>query len=1291
MLDFLEIQVKERKTGNKAGLVVTPAFILRKTDDLIIKGKSFYAIWDEHNNIWSTNEYDLIRLIDESVYEYVEEKFKDSIETIHINLAKNVNNRVMINWAQYLKFSPDSNVETDTKVVFADQVVDKHEYSTKRLPYSLSQTATPCYDELINTLYRPEEREKIEWTIGCILAGDHTKVHKFMVLFGGPGTGKGTVLEIVQKLFQGYCGIFDSKALGSRNESFALESFKRNPIIAIDEDGDLSRVNDNTRLNTIVSHEEVEINEKNKTKYSKKIQSFLMIASNRPVKITDSNSGLLRRLIDVQPSGNLVPRDRYNDLMNGVNFELGGIANHCLNVYKQLGINYYNGYKPLAMMVKTNDLYNFLYDNYFIFTKEYPDGVYLGQIYDMYTKYCASVGIPYPMKRSDFREELKSYFEYYKERTENARHVYIGLLTDKFNLENDEQKEKKKEDTNGWLKLDKQESLFDNVFKDCPAQYTNEDGVPTTKWAEVNKTLSDIDTSKEHFVKLPTQIINIDFDLKDEEGNKNLELNIAAASKFPPTYAETSKSGAGIHLVYAYEGDPAELSNLYDKDIEIKKSTGNSAIRRKVILCNDLPIASISSGLPLKEKKVLNEQVIKDEKHLRALIVKGLKKQVFPNTKPSIDFIYKILEDAYKSGMKYDVSDMASDIQQLAMSSSHQAQICMKMVSKMHFKSDDPSDGVDVKDGPIIFFDIEVFPNLFIVCWKKQGSNKVVKMINPTANEVESFVKTSKLVGFNNRRYDNHILWAAMMGYTNEQLFKLSQRIIEGDRNAMFGEAYGLSYTDVYEFLAAGKQMSLKKWEIKLHINHIENSYAWNEPLDESHWDEVAEYCCNDVKATEAVWDANQSDWEAREMLAELSGLTVNDTTNTHTTRIIVGKDPHPQTQFVYTDLSTIYPGYEFNMAGIDKSKYKEGTKIVAGRSLYKGLDPGEGGYAVGYPGIYYNVALLDVASMHPHSAIRLNIFGDTYTARFAEIVEARIAIKHKDYELAGKMLDGKLKPYLKDPKDAKKVADALKTAINSVYGLTAANFDNKLRDPRNKDNIIAKYGALFMINLEEEVTKRGYKVVHIKTDSIKIAEATPEIIEFCMNYGKEYGFTFEHEATYEKMCILNDAVYIAKYADGEHEFELSTGEKVNTAWTATGKEFQVPYVFKTLFSHDPIKFADMCETFATTTALYLDMDPEGEHDYKFVGKVGEFTPVKPGTGGGVLLRQKDDKYYAATGTKKQGKIPKGEIDIYYWLESETVKLLKKEDNIDQSYYRYLVDNAIDDISNFGDFETFAN
>ena len=378
------------------------------------------------------------------------------------------------------------------------------------------------------------------------------------------------------------------------------------------------------------------------------------------------------------------------------------------------------------------------------------------------------------------------------------------------------------------------------------------------------------------------------------------------ASKWPETYAELSKSGKGIHLHYIYDGDPEMLSSVYDDHIEVKVFKGNSALRRKLTKCNNLPIAVLSSGLPMKgEKKMINFDGFKNEKAIRTTIRKALNLEYFPNTKPSIDFIYKALDDAYKSDMSYDVTDLRNAVLAFAAGSTNQSEYCIKLVSKMHFKSEEAGKAEEASEDLLIFYDVEVFPNLFLVNWKAEGEGQpVIRMINPNPQEIEELLKF-KLIGFNCRRYDNHILYARLIGYTNEQLYDLSQKIIgvkKGEnQNYFFREAYNLSYTDVYDF--AAKKQSLKKWEIELGISHQELGLPWDEPVPEEKWNMVAEYCDNDVIATEAVFHHLKGDFLAREILADLAGLTVNDTTNTLTTRIIFGKEKHPK--LVYTDLAT--------------------------------------------------------------------------------------------------------------------------------------------------------------------------------------------------------------------------------------------------------------------------------------------------------------------------------------------------------------------------------------------------
>ena len=1285
MLDFMFVSTRTLKND---GVEVFPKFKICRPKDLMIRGGDFYAIWDEDRNVWSTDEQDAIRLIDRELDEYAaahKDTLGDHPRILHMWDA---DTGTIDRWHKYCqKQMRDQFHSLDENLIFSNSEVKKEDYASKRLDYPLEPGDISGYDKLMSTLYSEEERHKIEWAIGSIVTGDSKTIQKFMVLYGAAGTGKSTVLNIIQKLFDGYYSVFDAKALGSSSNSFALEAFKSNPLVAIQHDGDLSKIEDNTRLNSLVSHELMTINEKFKSTYVNQFKCFLFMGTNKPVKITDSKSGLIRRLIDVSPSGDKLNIKEYKAIMKRIDFELGAIACHCRDVYLS-NPGMYDDYVPATMMVASNDFYNYILECYSQFVAD--DGVTLKAAWEKYKVYCDEAKVPYPLSQRVFKEELRTYFREYHDRCTlsdgtRVRNYYSVFRTDKFNVLEEE------EDAyiHPLIEFNSTESMFDKECADCTAQYAGPTEAPSKKWDNVKTVLSDLDTTKLHYVRVPENHIVIDFDIPGPDGEKNFERNVEEASKWPATYAELSKSGAGVHLHYIYTGDVSKLSRVYDDHIEIKVFTGKSSLRRKLSKCNDLPIAKISSGLPLKgDDKVINFEGVKSEKHLRILIKKNLNKEIHASTKCSIDFIFEILDGAYNSDLKYDVSDLKNAVLSFAAQSTNQSDYCIKLVSKMQFKSKESSTNVEgSKEKPIVFYDVEIFPNLFLVNWKYAGEdNKVVRMINPSSAEIEALLQY-RLVGFNCRRYDNHILYARLMGYTNEQLYELSNKIVNGD-GGYFGEAYNISYTDVYDFCS--KKQSLKKWEIELGIHHKELGLPWDQPVPEDLWIKVAEYCDNDVIATEAVFNARQADFIAREILADVAGMTVNDTTNSLTTRIIFGKNRKPQDQFNYRNMGEIGEGVDsftitedltvFNDFGdTEYTLFDElgrplfpGYKYEAGVSTYRGEEVGEGGYVYSEPGMYSNVALLDIASQHPSSIIAENLFGDEYTKRFAEIRDSRIAIKHGDFEKAREMLGGKLAPYLEDESKAKDLAQALKIAINSVYGLTSAKFDNPFRDIRNKDNIVAKRGALFMINLKHEVQNRGYTVAHIKTDSIKIPNADEEIIRFITDYGKAYGYTFEHEATYERMCLVNKSTYIAKYKDGD--------------WTATGTQFAVPYVFKKLFSKEPIDVSDMCETKEVKTSMYLDMNedlPEGEHNYIFIGRVGNFCPIKSGCGGGELMREGKDKdgnikYDAVTGTKG-----------YRWLESEMVRELGKENDIDRSYYDKLVDEAIETLGEYGDVEMF--
>lgn len=1261
-MDFYQIRTKEGKT-KADGVTVTPKLKSGRTTDLMIRGGSFYAIWDDAAGMWTTDILDAYRLVDADVRAQAI-KYEKETGVKHIPvLFEDYSSGMVSMFLRFIKESQDNSHQLDSSLTFANTEVKKTDYVSRRLPYALGEADIPAWHELIGTLYSVEERAKIEWAIGSIVAGDSKKIQKFLVFYGPHGTGKSTILNIVQKLFQGYTTAFDGKALGSNNGAFATEPFKDNPLVAIQHDGDLSKLEDNTRLNSIISHEDMTMNEKYKASYTNRVNAMLFVGSNQPVKISDAKSGIIRRLIDVNPTGAKLPPNHYDTIMGQIDFELGGIAHYCREVYLSMGKNYYNTYRPTEMMFQTDIFFNFVEAYYDVFkAQQYTT---LDQAYKLYKEFCEESGITYPQPKYKLREDLRDYFDTFQDRGEidgqRYRSIYSGFNAEKFKAPVEDAKAFS-------LVVEETTSLLDESLAGQAAQLANKAGLLSKKWAQVKTTLEDIDTTQLHWVRVPENHIVIDFDLKGDDGIKSLEQNLEAASAWPPTYAEISKSGQGVHLHYSYLGDAALLRAGFSEGIEVKVYAGDSSLRRRLSHCNAVPVSEISSGLPLKEKKekMLNAKTLSSERTMRDLIKRNLRKEIHPGTKPSIDFIKKILDDAYESDMQYDVTDLRSPLMSFANNSSNQAGICLKTVQQMKFVSKDEVNAeiVPTDDDRIVFFDVEVYQNLFVICWKYRGSDQVVTMINPKPAEVEALFKM-KLVGFYCRRYDNHIIYAASMGHSNKALFALSQKmIVDSSKTAPFGAAYNISYADIWDF--SSKKQGLKKFEIELGITHMELDIPWDQPVDEKDWPRVTEYCANDVRATEAVFESRKEDFVARQILAELSGLTVNDTTQKHTARIIFGMDKNPQSKFVYTDLSEEFPGYTFEL----------------GKSDYRGEDPGEGGYVYAEPGSYANVALLDIASMHPTSMVHLGVFGP-YTERFEDLLRARMAIKRSEFAEARVLLEGRLEQFLvgaeSDPSSAKALAYALKIVINIVYGLTSAKFDNPFKDNRNVDNIVAKRGALFMIDLKHIVQEAGYVVAHIKTDSIKIPNADEKIIKIVTEYGKAFGYDFEHEATYPRFCLVNDAVYVAAKPN---EWDDLGKPFPGFEWEAVGAQFQHPYVFKELFSFGEVVLGDLKESRSVLKgAMYLDFDgqeePKDHSKMRHVGKTGQFVPVLKG--GGALYRVNDDKYYAVTGTKG-----------HLWMEAHVAEELDDLE-VDMSYFEKLKETAIKAIEQYEPLDSFLN
>ena len=224
-MDFIQICTKETKTGNE----VYPDFIVGRSKDLMVRARSFYAIWDQEAGLWSTDEYRVQELVDAETRAEAERLKAETGITYRPRLLRSSSSTLWAQFKKYLYHLSDSSNQLDQNLTFANTEVKKSDYVSKRLPYPLAPGDYSAWDELIGTLYSVEERAKLEWAIGAIVAGDAKKIQKFLVLYGPAGTGKSTILNIIADALHGVHHVVRGQSAGLQQRGLCNRGLREEP------------------------------------------------------------------------------------------------------------------------------------------------------------------------------------------------------------------------------------------------------------------------------------------------------------------------------------------------------------------------------------------------------------------------------------------------------------------------------------------------------------------------------------------------------------------------------------------------------------------------------------------------------------------------------------------------------------------------------------------------------------------------------------------------------------------------------------------------------------------------------------------------------------------------------------------------------------------------------------------------------------------------------------------------------------------------------------------------------
>lgn len=515
----------------------------------------------------------------------------------------------------------------------------------------------------------------------------------------------------------------------------------------------------------------------------------------------------------------------------------------------------------------------------------------------------------------------------------------------------------------------------------------------------------------------------------------------------------------------------------------------------------------------------------------------------------------------------------------------------------------------------LIAFDIEVYPNYFLIVLKNIHSNKILsfsafgknsKLIDIDIKNLKRVFNTMTTFGFNNLHYDNPILLYALSGKTCTEIFNMSVDIITGKNNPGWKtlKKYNLSIPrtwDNFDIMGvAPGTAGLKLYGARLHTKKLQDlPYEFDTSLNEEQANNVKLYCINDIALTHELYSVLEAQINLRVDISKQYGIDMRSRSDAQIAEAIIKSklnirkaDIKPTNKFKWRAPSMLrfkckaLRDIQARLEALIFSVDAKGSIIVPNElktSSYTTkfghkLQMGIGGLHSCEKSKTYKDNLIDadVASYYPSIILECELYpknlGMKFLTVYRNLVNKRLTAKHNNNSI---------------------VNSTLKIVINGSFGKLGSKF-SVLYAPDLLLQVTIT-GQLLLLMLIEQLEEVDIEVISANTDGI-VSIVPPEkqntYDNICWSWQIETGFELEF------------VKYKALYSrDVNNYLAITTENKLKT---------------KGIFKHDDLAKNPQATIIYKAVTEYLQNNIPIEKTIKSCLIVSEFLFVRKVNGGAV-------------------------------------------------------------------------